>query len=208
MDILTLKSKDKLDCNLCDKCCIYRGDIRLTPINVCEISKYLNISIKDFLEKYTDRLANNQFELVLKTRGKLRQCILYDEINKKCSIHSVKPMQCVMFPLVPENLKRDYFYNSGQCTMENPKEITVSKWLNGNHRIYSKNKKICMEWIEFIEWAQSKLDMISNKSILQEDFIDKIYEVLFLNYNLKNYNLKTQMRKNMKKARDEIKKII
>ena len=56
MDILTLKSKVKLGCNMCDKCCIYRGDIRLLPINVCRISEYLNISIKEFLEKYTDRL--------------------------------------------------------------------------------------------------------------------------------------------------------
>ena len=109
MDILTLKSKVKLGCNMCDKCCIYRGDIRLLPINVWRISKYLNISVKEFLEKYTDRPEGNKLELVLKTTGELRQCILYDEPGKKCGIHPVKPLQCVMFPLVPENLKRDYF---------------------------------------------------------------------------------------------------
>ena len=122
MDILTLKSKVKLGCNLCDKCCIYRGDIRLLPINVWRISKYLNIPVKEFLNKYTERPENNNLELVLKTTGELKQCILYDENEKKCGIHPVKPLQCVMFPLVPENLKRDYFVDSGQCKLEDAKD--------------------------------------------------------------------------------------
>ena len=41
MDILTLKSKVRLGCTRCEKCCIYRGDIRLNPLNICKISKYL-----------------------------------------------------------------------------------------------------------------------------------------------------------------------
>ena len=192
MDILTLKSKDKLACNMCEKCCIYRGDIRLIPLNVCRISKYLGILPKEFVKKYTDRLEDNNLELVLKTTGQLRQCILYDETNKRCGIHRVKPMQCVMFPLVPENLKRDYFYNSGQCVLEDAKEITVNEWLNGNNKIYSKNKKICMEWIEFIEWIQPRLNDISNEKL------DEFYQILFENYDITKINLKKQMRKNMK----------
>ena len=191
MDILTLKSKVKLGCNMCDKCCIYRGDIRLLPINVCRISEYLNISIKEFLEKYTDRLEDNKLELVLKTTGNLRECILYDKKIKGCGIHKVKPMQCVMFPLIPENLKRDYFYDSGQCRLENAEEITVDKWVNGNNKIYSKNKKICIEWISFIEWAQMRITEFS------ENEIDDLYKILFENYNLKKWNLVSQMRKNM-----------
>lgn len=200
MDILTLKSKVKLGCNLCDKCCIYRGDIRLLPINVWRISKFLKLPVKDFLYKYTDRLENNLLELVLKTTGEFNQCILYDEIGKKCGIHSIKPLQCVMFPLVPENLKRDYFYDSGQCRIEESKEITVNEWLNGNNKIYSKNKKICMEWISFIEWAQEKIKDFS------EQEIDELYKILFENYNPKKWNLIKQMRKNMWKVEKIIKK--
>ncbi len=204
MDVLTLKSKDKLDCKMCDKCCIYRGDIRLIPLNVCKISKFLKISIKEFLEKYTDKLEYNKLEIVLKATGKQKQCILYDNENKRCSIHKVKPMQCVMFPLVPENLKRDYFYNSGQCVLDNAKEITVNKWLNGNNKIYSRNKKICMEWIQFIEWAQAELDKIpSNKNNLKK--IDEFYVILFENYDLKRFDLKMQMRNNMRKVEKQIK---
>ena len=199
MDILTLKSKVKLGCNLCDKCCIYRGDIRLLPINVWRISKYLNISVKEFLEKYTERPMRNKLELVLKTTGELKQCILYDEIGKKCGIHSVKPLQCVMFPLIPENLKRDYFVDSGQCKLEDAKEITVNEWVNGNNKIYSKNKKICMEWIQFIEWAQIKTNEFTDEKI------DKLYKILFENYNPKKWNMIRQMKKNMWNAEKFIK---
>lgn len=191
MDILTLKSKVKLGCNLCDKCCIYRGDIRLMPINVWKISKFLNISVKEFLDKYTDRPKNCKLELVLKTTGTLRQCILYNETEKKCGIHPVKPLQCVMFPLVPENLKRDYFVDSEQCKLEDAKEITVNEWVNGNNKIYSKNKRICMEWIQFIEWAQMKINEFSASEI------DELYKILFENYNVKKLNLVKQMRRNM-----------
>ena len=202
MDILTLKSKVKLGCNLCDKCCVYRGDIRLLPINVWRISKYLNITVKEFLNQYTIRPEGNKLELILKTKGELRQCILYDENGKKCGIHQVKPLQCVMFPLVPENLKRDYFYDSGQCRLEDAPEITVNEWVNGNNKIYSKNKKICIEWIQFIEWAQKKINDFS------EEEIDELYIILFERFNSKNWNFINQMKRNMWKAEKIIKEKI
>ena len=200
MDILTLKSKVKLGCNRCEKCCIYRGDIRLIPVNACKISKFLKIPIEDFIKKYTDRLEDNKLELVLKTTTELKQCILYDGKIKGCRIHSVKPMQCVMFPLVPENLKRDYFYNSEQCVLEDVKEITVNEWINGNNKIYSKNKKIYIEWIQFIEWIQPKLENIP------DEIIEEFYKILFEDYDLNNINLKGQMRKNMHKVENLIMK--
>ena len=197
MDILTLKSKVKLRCIRCEKCCKYRGDIRLIPYNACKISKYLGIPIKEFIKQYTDRLENNKLELVLKTIKTEKQCILYDEKIKGCSIHKVKPMQCVMFPLIPENLKRDYFYNSNQCILNDVKEITVNEWVNGNNKIYSRNKKIYLEWIRFIEWAQEKLNILTN---INSDELDKLYKILFEDYNLNKWNLKSQMRKNMFKV--------
>lgn len=199
MDILTLKSKEKLGCNRCEKCCIYRGDIRIIPFNACKISNFLKIPLKDFLERYTTRLNNSKLELVLKTNGDLKECVLYDRNIKGCSIHAVKPMQCVMFPLVPENLKKDYFYNSKQCTLKNAKEITVNEWVNGNNKIYSRNKKIYIEWIKFIEWIQPKIENISNEEL------DELYKILFEDYNLKKWNLKSQMLNNMWKVEQIIK---
>jgi hypothetical protein len=53
LEVLTLNSKVKIGCKICDKCCVYRGDIKITSINVAMISKYLKISPKEFVQKYT-----------------------------------------------------------------------------------------------------------------------------------------------------------
>ena len=191
MDILTLKSKVKLGCNMCDKCCVYRGDIKLTPINVCNIAKYLKISNKEFIERYTDKLENRPLELVLKTRGEKRECILYDREIHGCRVHKVKPMQCTMFPLVPENIKRDYFVDSEECKIKDAKEITVNKWLNGNNNNYKKNKEIVLEWIDFLENVQPKLENA------KQEQIDNFYKILFCDYDSKVLK-KRQMEKKMK----------
>ena len=199
MDILTLKSKVKLGCNMCDKCCIYRGDIKLTPINVCRISRFLNISNEEFIEKYTEKMEGRPLEIVLKTRGEKRECILYDKNNiHGCSIHKVKPMQCVMFPLVPENIKRDYFYDSGQCVLEDAKEITVNDWLNGNNNIYKKNKKSCLKWISFLERVQPKIRHFN------ETDIESYYKILFYDYNSKIKSLEKQLDEKIKRVIESI----
>ena len=191
MDVLTIESKVKLGCNMCDKCCVYRGDIKVTPVNVCEISKYLNISNEEFIEKYTERLEKRPPELVLKTRGNQKECILYDKNIQGCSIHKVKPMQCTMFPLVPENLKRDYFYDSGQCKTENSCEITVNEWLNGNNNNYKKHKKSCIRWVDFLETIQPLI------SDFKREEIDELYNILFFGYESKIFGIEHQMYKKM-----------
>ena len=108
-------------------------------------------------------------------------------------------MQCVMFPLVPENLKRDYFYNSNQCIFKDAKEITVNEWINGNNKLYSRNKKIYIEWIKFLEWIEPKLVNVSKEQI------EEFYKILFKEYNLKKWNLKTQMLNNMWKVEKLVK---
>ena len=129
-ELLTLKSKVELGCDMCDTCCKYRGDIRLTIKNIHEISRYLNITSFEFIEKFTHEIDGANLEKALNAQGKFRECILYDTNKKCCSINSVKPLQCVMFPLFPEDIKNDYFYLMDQCKCKNKKETIVYEWLN------------------------------------------------------------------------------
>lgn len=193
--ILTLKSKQNLQCKICDKCCKYRGDIRLTPINIIQISNFLKISIQEFLDSYTEELKNEAPEIVLKSVGKEKICILNDTKTNKCRIQKIKPVQCVVFPLVPVDITKDLFVNSNSCKNINKnRKITVNKWLNGNHNIYKKNKQISLKWIEFIEEIQPKW----NNLLPQKQ--EKIKEIIFKNYT-KIGNHKKQILANIKTAR-------
>ena len=196
-EILTMKSKTNLSCSICDKCCIYRGDIRLTPVNILEISKYLKIDIKEFLEKYTQTIKGEEPEIVLKGIGEEKRCILNDDKTFKCKINKVKPIQCVMFPLMPIDVEKDLFVNMKTCPIKSNKKTSVNKWLNGNNKIYNRNKKIYIKWIQFIEEIQPIWNSLSKEK--QE----KIKQIIFEEYNIKR-NYEKQIIKNLKIAREII----
>ena len=197
-NILNLKSKTELGCILCEKCCEYRGDIKITPINVLEISNFLNISIDEFLNKYTEEVEGEEPEIVIKGIGKKQECIFNDRNTYKCKINPVKPMQCVVFPLVPFDVKNDLFINSNSCPIKYNKKVKVDKWVNGNHKIYSKNKEIYLKWIELMEELQPKWKLLSNEEQ------DKIRELLFKNYDLK-HNFKEQVLDRIRKVKLQFK---
>lgn len=188
-ELLGLKSKANLNCILCDKCCEYRGDIKLTPINVLQISKYLKISIEEFFSKYTKEVASAEPEIVIKGIGPKQECIFNDRKNYKCKIHKVRPMQCVMFPLRPVDIKNDVFENSCECVVKTDKFVTVNKWIN-TEKLYSKNKEIYLKWIELMEKLQPKWDEFSNQDK------EKIKNILYKKYDLKK-NLKRQVLENI-----------
>ena len=123
MDILTLNSKVNIACKICDKCCEYRGDIKITSINVCMISKFLGISTSEFINNYTHDVEGEFPEIAINGIGEKRICVFNDRSTNKCTIHKVRPMQCAMFPLVPENLNQDFFINSGDCVYDNQKKM-------------------------------------------------------------------------------------
>ena len=190
-----LNSKVKLGCNICDKCCVNRGDIKLTPINVIEISRFLNISINDFIEQYTERVDQQPLEIVIRAYGSHERCILNDENTSMCKIHNVKPMQCVTFPLVPLYIEKDIFYVQDSCECQDKQEIRVIDWLNGKDGIYMKYKKIYLEWIEMVEEIQNHWDGINKETQ------DEIFRILFYNYKENEKDIKKKLRKNMKLAR-------
>ena len=192
-EILYLKSKTNIQCKICDKCCKHRGDIKITPVNVVEISKMLNCTIEDFLYLYTDKVRGEEPEIVLKTIGREKVCIFNDAETNKCMIQKVKPMQCVVFPLVPVDLKQDFFTNSGQCVVKTKKEVSVNRWLNGNNNIYKRHKESTIEWISFLEQYQPIWKNLTKKEKRN------IHNLLYLNYNL-HENVDKQMHNNIQAA--------
>ena len=194
-ELLGLKSKAILNCKICDKCCEYRGDIKITPINVLEISKYLGISIEEFLEKYTETAFQEEPEIVIKGIGEKKRCIFNDEKTFRCKIHEVEPMQCLVFPLVPWDLNKDLFVNSNQCVYPENKQIKVDKWLNGNNKIYNRNKKVYQKWIELMEEIQPFWKLVGQETQ------NEIKNLIYNKYDMKE-NFEKQVIDNIEMARE------
>ena len=146
------------------------------------------------MKKYTVKIDGKKPELLIKATGVNNRCIFNNGKTFKCMIQKQKPMQCVVFPLVPFNLDLDLFVNSNQCPMTAKKKMTVDRWLNGNNNIYKKHKPIYIKWIDFlntIEPLWSTLDSDKKKAIWNE---------IYLNYDLK--------RDLIKQVEDHLSKII
>ena len=193
---LTLKSKVNINCTLCDKCCQNRGDIKLTPINVIEIAKFLKITPNEFIEKYTHKVSDDSIEIAINAEGDKGFCVFNTEGTYKCKIQKVKPVQCVVFPLVPVDLSRDLFINTNQCPIDTNKITTVNKWFNGNNNIYKKHKEIYIKWIDFLEEIESKWPN------LPKETKETINNLAFRNYSVKDG--KKQVLERLKQARMEI----
>lgn len=198
---VTLKSKTKLGCDICDRCCINRGDIKITPINILEISRYMQLSLHEFIEIYTEKLEDQPLELVIKACGDNKRCIMNDSITSRCTIHKVKPMQCVTFPLIPVDLEKDLFYKQDTCECANQKEMNVIEWLNGEDGIYLKYKKIYVEWINFIEGMQRIWDRLTT------DQQEEIFNIVYYNYKSRDEDIEKCVKNNIKKVKKMICKL-
>ncbi|MBR2744772.1 MAG: YkgJ family cysteine cluster protein [Clostridia bacterium] len=87
-------------CNNCGMCCRNRGDISLTPLDVLNISKYLNMYPKDFISTYCE--VGEYLDVHLRAAGIFDACVFL-KVNPKgktyCDIYKVRPMACYLYPL-------------------------------------------------------------------------------------------------------------
>ena len=85
-------------CVRCGNCCRWSGYVRITQGEVDLIAGYLDMTISDFIDKYT-RLTSDRrgLSLIEKPDG---SCIFFEESPNLCEINDVKPIQCRNFPLI------------------------------------------------------------------------------------------------------------
>lgn len=87
-------------CTMCGKCCVHREDIMLTPKDLFSIAKELGKHPEEIVRTYCDTYIGDtsRFPIVrLRPTGADNHCPLLK--NNKCSVHSVKPVVCAMFPI-------------------------------------------------------------------------------------------------------------
>lgn len=85
-------------CTGCGLCCKEAGFVFFTDDDIIRASKYLNISVLEFINKYLkQREAFSYYVQVTDTVP----CIFLDSQNH-CLIHTSKPLQCSTFPYWPD----------------------------------------------------------------------------------------------------------
>ena len=91
----------RFKCTGCGKCCTgSSGYVFLSPSDLSAMAKHLQISEKEFIDRYT-RLVDDQICLI--DAPQTDACIFLQ--NKKCSIYQARPVQCRTFPWWLHTLK-------------------------------------------------------------------------------------------------------
>ena len=95
----------------CTNCCRQKGFVFLTEADLIRIAKYLRMTAAQFERRYVYR-TKRQIRLRVPRQV---QCHFLKEDG--CSIHSVKPTQCRIFPFWPEMVddKREWRKTAAWC---------------------------------------------------------------------------------------------
>ena len=171
-------------CRGCGKCCKNREDILLNSRDVYNIATALNLTHKQVTEQYCETYIGKDSRMPivrLKPKGVNLVCPLLK--GGRCSIHSLKPTVCALFPLGRVMAFEDkgpgkpfeiqYILTSADCGSAKKKQ-TVRAWLEAFD--------IPVEDHFFTEWNKALFSLISTVKKLSEKLSSqsKVYEMIWV----------------------------
>ena len=185
--------KFSFHCTQCGACCINREDILLTPKDVFRIVKKLQMTQREFVEKYCDVYvgSSSRVPLVrLQPFGKDQRCPLLQD--RSCIVHSVKPTVCALFPLGRGmRLKEDqrevfefsYFLQEIDCG-DRSEEFTVREWL-AQFGIQLEDA-FFMQWMPFVSQLSKFLCEVEKhcEQAVMERLWSYCFVILFFDYSM------------------------
>ena len=113
----------KFKCTGCGKCCTGApGAVWISDEESNEIARHLNISINEFIAKYT-RIINGRRSL--NENKKSFDCVFLN--GKQCEIYTLRPKQCRTYPWWPKLIESKEAWNeeSKWCEGINHKDATI-----------------------------------------------------------------------------------
>lgn len=91
----------RFKCTGCGKCCTGKGYVWLQEEDVKHLSKELNFTEEEFIQKYTRQVG---FDLALIDNPRSDDCIFLED-QKFCKVYKNRPKQCQTYPWWSQNLE-------------------------------------------------------------------------------------------------------
>lgn len=146
------------DCRGCSSCCRGVGNtIVLDPYDVYRMDEGINIAINELFDKHLIMSVIDGLILPsLKMSEDEDKCTFLNN-EGRCSIHSVRPGICRLFPLgrIYEDGSFNYFLQVDECKIKNRSKVKISKWLDTPN--LPRYEKYINDWHYFIKDTQNEL---------------------------------------------------
>lgn len=157
------------DCKGCSKCCTGMGEsIILDPYDIFRLCSGLNISFEKLLSSYLElNVVDGVILPNLKMNTKTNTCSFLNS-EGRCSVHSIRPGICRMFPLgrIYDEKFFKYFIQVYECPSKNIGKVKVKKWLDTpNLSIYETYINDWHRLLKKIEEKNYSMDLDEQKKI-------------------------------------------
>lgn len=167
------------DCKGCSSCCRAMGNsIVLDPYDVYRLTAGLKTKFDELL---IDKIDLNVVEGIILPNLKMDagrdSCVFLDE-NGRCSIHSLRPGMCRIFPLgrIYENGGFQYFLQIHECKKQSRTKVKIKKWIDTPD--IPKNEWFINRWHYFLKNVSSKLPGLEQEAMKKIDMY--ILNVFFM----------------------------
>lgn len=160
---------DTRDCEGCSSCCHGMGSsIVLDPYDVHRLVTATGSTFEQLLEQYLElNVVDGLILPNLKMQEESEGCAFLNE-KGRCSIHSVRPGICRLFPLgrLYENRSFQYFLQVHECSCTNRSKIKVKKWIGEPD--YAHYEAFIIDWHYFLKDLQALLEEEENSETLRK----------------------------------------
>ena len=150
---------DTRDCMGCSDCCHGMGEsILLDPLDVQRLVSVTGMPFEQLLDRYLElNVVDGLILPNLKMQKDTSGCAFLND-QGRCSIHSVRPGICRLFPLgrLYENRSFRYFLQVHECSCSNRSKIKVKKWI-GEPDI-ARYEAFIINWHYFLKDLQALLE--------------------------------------------------
>ena len=159
---------DCQDCAGCCDCCQGMGDsVVLDPYDVYRLSQGLGKNMEELLDSCLELVVVDGNILPhLRMEGEKEQCVFLDE-NGRCSIHSIRPGFCRLFPLgrYYEDGGFRYILQIHECKKTNRSKIKVRKWIDTPN--LKEYEKFVADWHYFLLDVQEVLYQSEDSQLIK-----------------------------------------